>query len=525
MPAPHEIIELVERFQENLASYTSGTYNETQLRREFIDPFFRALGWDIDNAAGHAEAYKDVIHEDAIRIGGAMKAPDYCFRIGGRGNSSSRRRSPPSTSPRMPPPPTSSAATPGPPGCRFPSSRTSRSSPSTTAGSSRTSRPGLRGPCPVLHLSGSMPPAGTRSPPSSPRSRPQRVLRPLCRIEPPEEGDRRRGRGFPQEIESWRDLLARNIALRNPGTHASGSSTPPCTLTIDRIIFLRICEDRGIEPYGQLQALLNGAERISAASCEIFYRADDRYNSGLFHFRPEKDRPTPPDELTLALAIDDKALKEIFRGLYYPDSPYEFSVLPADILGRVYEQFLGKVIRLTAGHQAKVEDKPEVKKAGGVYYTPKYIVDYIVGETVGKLLDRPDARTGRQAPDPRSRLRLRLISHPGLPVPPRLVPGPVRRGRRRRSGRREEARPLSGRRRRVAADHGGTEADPAQQHLRRGHRPPGRRGDEALAPPQGPGGGERRDPHEPAQALPRARLARSLREHPVREFPDRPGLL
>ena len=53
----------------------------------------------------------------------------------------------------------------------------------------------------------------------------------------------------------------------------------------------------------------------------------------------------------------------------------------------MYEQFLGKVIRLTAGHQAKVEDKPEVKKAGGVFYTPTYIVDYIVKNTVGKLLE------------------------------------------------------------------------------------------------------------------------------------------
>ncbi len=80
-------------------------------------------------------------------------------------------------------------------------------------------------------------------------------------------------------------------------------------------------------------------------------------------------------------------LKDILKGLYYPDSPSEFSVLPADILGQVYEQLLGKVIRLTAGHQAKVEDKPEVKKAGGVYYTPTYIVDYIVKNTVGKMLE------------------------------------------------------------------------------------------------------------------------------------------
>jgi hypothetical protein len=53
----------------------------------------------------------------------------------------------------------------------------------------------------------------------------------------------------------------------------------------------------------------------------------------------------------------------------------------------VYEQFLGKVIRLTEGHQAKVEDKPEVKKAGGVFYTPTYIVEYIVRNTVGRLLE------------------------------------------------------------------------------------------------------------------------------------------
>ena len=110
---------------------------------------------------------------------------------------------------------------------------------------------------------------------------------------------------------------------------------------------------------------------------QLFREADQRYNSGLFYFQKEKDRVEPPDDLTPELEIGDAVLKKIIRRLYYPDSPYEFSVLPADILGQVYEQFLGKVIRLTEGHQAKVEDKPEVKKAGGVYYTPTCIVDYI----------------------------------------------------------------------------------------------------------------------------------------------------
>ncbi len=82
MPIPNTVLELIERFEQNLDSYRSGRYNETQLRREFLDPFFTALGWDVENKQGLAEAYKDVIHEDAIKVGGATKAPDYCFRVG-----------------------------------------------------------------------------------------------------------------------------------------------------------------------------------------------------------------------------------------------------------------------------------------------------------------------------------------------------------------------------------------------------------------------------------------------------------
>jgi len=83
MTAPDIIRSLVDHFDSNRDQLVSPSYNEAQIRREFIDPFFNALGWDIDNRQGAAEAYKDVIHEDAIRIGSATKAPDYAFRIGG----------------------------------------------------------------------------------------------------------------------------------------------------------------------------------------------------------------------------------------------------------------------------------------------------------------------------------------------------------------------------------------------------------------------------------------------------------
>ena len=152
--------------------------------------------------------------------------------------------------------------------------------------------------------------------------------------------------------------------------------------------------------------------------------------------------------MTLGLTIDDKPLRDIIRNLYFPDSPYEFSVLPAEILGQVYEQFLGKVIRLTPGGQAKVEEKPEVRKAGGVYYTPAYIVDYIVREHGRQLLSPPlrdpradaperagaraaDAQGSRQASHSRSGLRIGFVPHRRLPVPVGLASRSVRR---RRSG-------------------------------------------------------------------------------------------
>ncbi len=106
-------------------------------------------------------------------------------------------------------------------------------------------------------------------------------------------------------------------------------------------------------------------------------------------------------------------------------------MLPADILGQVYERFLGKVIRLTPGRQVKIEEKPEVRKAGGVFYTPTYIVDYIVRQTVGPLLEgKTPAQVGarlrgppERVPHTRRRRDRRVASaHPGRGVRVRLVP-------------------------------------------------------------------------------------------------------
>jgi hypothetical protein len=65
--APSLLQELVVRFQRNLSNYHDSAYKEAQLRQEFLNPLFGLLGWDVENSAGSAEAYKEVIHEDFRR--------------------------------------------------------------------------------------------------------------------------------------------------------------------------------------------------------------------------------------------------------------------------------------------------------------------------------------------------------------------------------------------------------------------------------------------------------------------------
>ena len=386
MSAPEEIHKLVERFERNLDAYRSGKYNEAQVRQEFINPFFNALGWDIYNKQGYAEAYKDVIHEDAIKVGSVVKAPDYCFCIGGTRKFFLEAKKPAvnikkdispayqlrryAWSAKLPLSILTDFEELAVYDCRIKPVKTDSASKARTYYLTYTDYIDQWDEIALIFsreavLKGSFDKYVESS----------KAKRGTAEVDT----------AFLEEIDRWREILARNIALRNPGLTIRELNFA-VQHTIDRIVFLRICEDRGVELYGRLMSLKNGTQ-VYRRLCQLFRQADDRYNSGLFHFKKEKDRTSSPDDLTLDLTIDDKTLKDIFKNLYYPDSPYEFSVFQADILGQVYERFLGKVIRLTSGNRAVVENKPEIKKAGGVYYTPTYIVDYIVKHTVGELVN------------------------------------------------------------------------------------------------------------------------------------------
>ena len=354
------------------------------MREDFTDPFFRALGWDVNNNKGFSEAYREVLHGEPIRIRGKTQFFDYTFRIGGTRKFIVETKKP------------------------------SVHIKDDADAALQLRRYAWNAKLPLSILTNFEEFAiydCTIKPENSDAANKGRIeyftyneipakweylesifaQESILRGSFDKYAQSNKGKkgtagvddDILTEIESWRDELAKNIAIRNTGLSVEELNSI-VQRTIDRLLFLRICEDRGIEEYPTLYKLLEG-DRVYPRLCDLFRHADEKYNSGLFHFQQEQDSDELPDTLSLSVTIDDKVLKGVIKRLYYPETPYLFSVIPPAILGHVYEQFLGKVIRLTDGHQAKVEYKPEVKKAGGVFYTPQYIVEYIVKHTVGEL--------------------------------------------------------------------------------------------------------------------------------------------
>lgn len=186
------------------------------------------------------------------------------------------------------------------------------------------------------------------------------------------------------DLKRWREALAKDIFKNNPNLFHSGDREKDANYLkeitqriLDRIIFMRSCEDRGLIYRPSLKELFEERTESVGTRTMLFLREEFKHYNIIFNsdlFRPQ--------EWEENLAIDFNVMREIVLETY---NPYLFDVIPLEVLGNIYEQYLGYTIRLT-DHQVKYELKPELRKAGGVYYTPEYIVDYIVKNTVGKLL-------------------------------------------------------------------------------------------------------------------------------------------
>lgn len=176
---------------------------------------------------------------------------------------------------------------------------------------------------------------------------------------------------FLKQIENWREGLAIDIIANNTGFNNEEINFLVQRL-LNRIIFLRICEDREIEKYETLKHI-KSYDELKA----LFVRSDKKYNSGLFDFIE--------DNFSLNIKINPGILISIFNELYYPQSPYDFSVVDPAILSQIYERYLGSKINIVDDHTISVVQEPEVAASSGVVPTPKLIVRNIVNETFNPL--------------------------------------------------------------------------------------------------------------------------------------------
>ncbi|ANT54261.1 Eco57I restriction-modification methylase domain-containing protein [Mesorhizobium amorphae] len=369
--------ELVRNFQRHEADYLRAVYNETQARTDFITPLLEAFGWDVHNATGQPLGLREVIEEATVEVDEERlsKKPDYELRLARQRKLFIEAKKP--------------------------SVRIDRNRDAAF----QTRRYGFSASLPIAVLTNFHQLAVYDCVPKPVLTDEAPIARlllirydefearfdelwPLLSRQAVYSGDfdrrfavdvSRHGAEqfddfFLRQVKSWRERLAVDIHAHTPGL-SPAELTYAVQLFLSRIVFLRICEDREIERYETLRSLA-AANTFDALMAEL-RRADDFYDSGLFRLL---------DDARLGIRISDAVLHGIIAELYYPQSPYTFAVVETEVLGEIYEQFLGEVITITAGGAVEIISKPEVRESGGVVPTPRYIVDAIVARTLGPAL-------------------------------------------------------------------------------------------------------------------------------------------
>lgn len=402
MSAPAIIEKLVKQFK---ADYETVKHEkEAVIRRDYIDKFFAALGWDMENSGGSRSLYRDVVVEDTV-IGDddATWAPDYSFGIGGDRKFFVEAKSVKS------------------------GIRTNRQAAVQVRRYSWNSKLPI---CVLTDFEDFVVFDARNEPHTTDRADTARLLtvnfeRYVDRWEEIRErfsheavydgsfdrwvGGLDKPVGLPVDqhflraVEDWRKALAIEIHKSNPRLGELDLKYA-VTRIIDRIIFLRVCEAR---QQSDDKDSLDHKTRADAYPnlISLFKEADLRYNSGLFRFKKRPGQVEPPDEVTPGLTVDHAVVRRIIKQLYDREdsasmpslfraenatTPYDFRAMRVEVLGQMYEQFLGKTIIIDSQDRVDIVSKGEdraQRRRQGVYYTPDYIVRYIVGKVLDPILE------------------------------------------------------------------------------------------------------------------------------------------
>ena len=391
-----ELKRLTEKFHENLPRFREERFDEASLRIDYLAPFWRALGWDIENVQNRPQSLREVQVETRF-YDDRRKRADYVFRTDGIDRFVCEAKGPLEELNER--------------GAyqsqRYAYNLGVRIATLTNFAKFQVFILGGR-PYPdepwdawkQWHYTEflanadeiwklfSRPQVGVNSLENTIAALPKRaVALPGGRQGWPIVPDRVRpvDEDFLEFIEQKRAELATDLLKNNTQRRLNEYDLNEAVQrVINRILFTRICEDRDIDTGRTLEGLLadykaqfSPKETLYEGLVRHFNRLDKVFNGSLFkvgHFSEN-------------LTVSDTFLAAFVSELSSEDSPYLFSTLPIEILGSVYERFLGKTLSISGVKHVTLELKPELRKLGGIYYTPKYVVDYIVEKTLDPLLE------------------------------------------------------------------------------------------------------------------------------------------
>ena len=366
---------LVRKYEQNRDHYRTARFNETMLRSEFLDPFFELLGWDIKNMAGKSTNEREVLLEEPLKNNAVAhtKKPDYTFRLFGERKFFVEAKKP----------------------CISIEVDDDPAKQVRRYGFSAGLKISVLSNFEYLFI------YDTTYPVKDSDTRSVALINSYHYteyVDAIEDIAQKLGKDsvysgdfdevwkdiesnvshlsiddiFLKQINDWRLLLGNQILLLSPALDLLELGDIVQSY-INKILFLRVCEDRNIETYQKLLQIAdndNGDELI-----DKFKEADRKYNSGLFGERLSSD----------IVSNIKSSFWIIIRQLYYPESPYSFAVLSSDILGRIYEIFIAQRLAMVNG-QLAIVNKPENEERD-IVTTPSFIIREILSRTIGSDIE------------------------------------------------------------------------------------------------------------------------------------------
>lgn len=388
--------ELVARYERHRHEYISQSslYSETDIREDFINPFFELLGWDIRNERNLTRQFREVVRETRVAVDEHTKRPDYEFRLGPERKFYVEAKKPNVDIVNLPTP-------------AFQIRRYGWSAhlPISILTNfeyliiyDTTTKPALEQPASHSRL--------FRFHYTEYVERLDEIRQLLSReavysgvfdtrfyTPSANLADETIDDYFLYQLNQWRLHLAQDVIAQNPNS-GEAVVNELAERFILRILFLRMCEDRGIQTYQQLQQI--AATNDWDAFVSLLSAANHRFDSGLFDTRRDPFFSTE----TQRLRLNSTTVATIIASLYFPNAPYTFAVLEPEFLGQVYEYFLRERIVLSDG-RVQLQAKPE-NEGRDIVPTPPPLIQRIVHDTLRPVFQslQPDEIHSKTIIDP-----------------------------------------------------------------------------------------------------------------------------